>query len=61
MAAKKITDSELLASLKRRVIQPVVTVIEDVETVRVDPSATGRRMPPWQRVARRKGNTKHTS
>ncbi|HYM45743.1 MAG TPA: hypothetical protein VES65_06225 [Solirubrobacteraceae bacterium] len=60
MAAKKTPDSEVHASLKRRVAQPITTVIEDLDSVRVEPSAA-RLMPPWQRAARRKGNAKHSS
>jgi hypothetical protein len=62
MAAEKTPDAEVRADLMRRVARPVTTVIEDLDRVRVEPSAAGGRlMPPWQRVARRKGNAKHTS
>jgi hypothetical protein len=61
MAAKKTPDAAVRADLMRRVAQPVTTVIEDVDSVRVKPSTAARLMPPWQRVARRKGDAKHAS
>jgi hypothetical protein len=61
MPAKKVTDSEARADLKRRVTRPVTTIIEDLDSVRVKPSAAAHLMPPWQRIARRKGNAKHSS
>jgi len=56
MPAKKTTDAEARVDLKRRVIRPVTTIVEDLDTVRVKPSAAAHLMPPWQRIARRKGN-----
>jgi hypothetical protein len=61
MATQKTPDAVVRADLMRRVARPVTTVIEDVDSVRVKPSTTARLMPPWQRVARRKGDTKHSS
>jgi hypothetical protein len=49
MDAKKIPKSELLAALKRRVIKPVVVVIDDLDSVRVDPNAPGSPTPSWRR------------
>jgi hypothetical protein len=49
MPAKKIPNSELLASLKRRVVKPVVIVIDDLDSVRVDPAAAGSPTPSWRR------------
>jgi hypothetical protein len=54
MPAKKIPNSELLASLKRRVVKRVVVVIDDLDSVRVDPAAAGSPTPPWRRDLRRK-------
>ncbi len=61
MAAKKTPDTAVRADLVRRVVRPITTVIEDVGSVRVRPSTAARLMPPWQRVARRKGDAKHAS
>jgi hypothetical protein len=61
MAAQKTPDAAVRADLMRRVAQPVTTVIEDLDSVRVKPSLAARLMPPWQRVARRKGDAKHAS
>jgi hypothetical protein len=49
MPAKKIPNSELVASLKRRVVKPVVVVIDDLDSVRVDPAAAGSLIPSWRR------------
>jgi hypothetical protein len=48
MDAKKIPKSELLAALKRRVIKPVVVVIDDFDSVRVDPNAPGSPTRSWR-------------
>ncbi len=57
MPAKKITATDARETLKRRVIQPVTTIVDDLDSVRVEPSAAPHLMPPWQRIARRKGDT----
>ena len=54
MATKKIPNSKLLAALKRRVMKPVVIVIDDLDSVRVDPAAAGSPTPSWRRGVRRK-------
>ena len=54
MTTKKIPNSELLASLKRRVIKPVVVVIDDLDSVRVDPAAASSPTPSWRLGVRRK-------
>jgi hypothetical protein len=61
MSAKKTNNSDVHADLKRRVTRPVTTIVEDLDSVRVKPSAAAHLMPPWQRIARRKGNAKHSS
>jgi hypothetical protein len=61
MATEKTPDTTVRADLMRRVTQPVTVVIEDLDIVRVKPSTAARLMPPWQRVARRKGDTKRAS
>jgi hypothetical protein len=61
MPAKKIPDdSTARADAKHRATQPITTVIDDLDSVRVKPDAATRLMPPWQRAARRKGNAKHS-
>lgn len=61
MPAKKIPDdSTTRADPKYRATQPITTVIEDLDSVRVKPDTATRLMPPWQRAARRKGNAKHS-
>ncbi len=61
MAAKKIPQSELLAALKRRVIKPVVVVIDDFDSVRVDPNAPGSPIPSWRQGAGTKQAGKQSS
>jgi hypothetical protein len=61
MPAKKIPDgSTVRVDAKHRAAQPITTVIEDIDSVRVKPDTATRLMPPWQRAARRKGNAKHS-
>jgi hypothetical protein len=59
MATEKTPDAAVRTDLMRRVTQPVTTVIDDLDSVRVKPSAAARLMPPWRRAARRKGDAKH--
>jgi hypothetical protein len=61
MAAKKIPQSERLAALKRQVIKPVVVVIDDLDSVRVDPNAPGSPTPSWRQGARAKQADKQSS
>jgi hypothetical protein len=61
MAAEKTPEAAVSAAQARRVAVPVTTVIEDLDSVRVKPSSVSRLMPPWRRVARRKGDAKHAS
>jgi hypothetical protein len=61
MPAKKIPeDSTARANAQHRAAQPITTVIDDLDSVRVKPDTATRLMPPWQRAARRKGNAKHS-
>jgi hypothetical protein len=60
MPEKIPDDSTVRVDAKRRATQPITTVIEDLDSVRVKPDAAARLMPPWQRAARRKGNAKHS-
>ena len=61
MPTKKIPNSELLAALKRRVIKPVVVVIDDLDSVRVDPNAAGSPIPSWRKGVRAKHAGKQSS
>jgi len=49
MAAKKIPKSVIRAFIKRHRMRSVSMVIEDVDSVRVDPNAPGSPTPPWRR------------
>jgi hypothetical protein len=51
MAAKKIPKSVIRAFIKREMARTrsVSIVIEDVDSVRVDPNAPGSPTPPWRR------------
>jgi hypothetical protein len=56
MAAKKIPRSVILAFIKARQRPYFSIVIEDVDSVRVDPAAAGSPVPRWRRgVLRRTG------
>ena len=61
MANKKIPRSELLADLKRRVIKPEVVVIDDLDSVRVDPNAADSPIPSWRQGVRAKHAGKQSS
>jgi hypothetical protein len=54
MATKKIPKSVILAFMKRHRMPYFSKVIEDVDTVRVDPAAPGSPTPPWRRASRGK-------
>jgi hypothetical protein len=49
MAAKKIPKSVIRAFIERHRMRSVSIVIDDVDTVRVDPAAPGSPTPPWRR------------
>ena len=61
MAGKKVLKSELLTALKRRVIKPEVVVIDDLDSVRVDPNAAGSPIPSWRQGVRAKHAGKQSS
>jgi hypothetical protein len=61
MAAKKIPKSVIRAFIERHRTRFVVTVIEDVDSVRVDPAAPGSPTPPWRRASRRKSTGEQPS
>jgi hypothetical protein len=61
MAAKKIPASVIRAFIKRHRISFASTVIEDVDTVRVDPAAPGSPTPPWRRPSRPKSTGEQPS
>jgi hypothetical protein len=54
MPAKKIPDSVIRAFLERHRTRSVSIVIDDLDSVRVDPAAPGSPTPPWRRDVRRK-------
>ncbi len=41
--------------------EPQVKVVNDAEATRLKPEAARHLMPPWQRIARRRGNAKRSS
>jgi hypothetical protein len=53
MATKKIPDSVIRAFIKRHRIPSFSKVINDVDSVRVDPAAAGSPTPPWRRALNR--------
>lgn len=60
MDAEKSRLSEAYARLKQQLIPPVKTVIEDLDSVRVEPASPTAPTPPWQRHTSRKGDTKRS-
>jgi len=58
MAAKKIPKSVIRAFIQRELhrARSVSIVIEDVDSVRVDPAAPGSPTPPWRRASRGKSS-----
>jgi hypothetical protein len=51
----------LAVGLKRRVLKPVMIVIDDLDSVRVDPAAAGSPIPSWRRDLRRKTTGEQTA
>jgi hypothetical protein len=54
MPAKKIPKSVIRAFIERHRMRSFSAVIEDVDSVRVDPAAAGSPTPPWRRDVPRK-------